>query len=45
LAEKRDKNGRWRGSSPFGSRTWSLGHPPETDRWVTLWAAVLLDEA
>jgi hypothetical protein len=42
LAGRRQKNGRWRGSSPFRRRTWpQLGGPEETGRWVTLQAAAL----
>jgi hypothetical protein len=42
LAGRRQKNGRWRGSSPFRRRTWpQLGGPEETNRWVTLQAAAL----
>jgi hypothetical protein len=43
LAERRQKNGRWRGSSPFRGRTWpQLGGPEETSRWVTLQAGGLM---
>lgn len=36
LASKRQANGRWRGASPFRSRTWkALGGPGETYRWIT----------
>jgi hypothetical protein len=43
LAERRQNNGRWRGSSPFRRRTWpQLGGPEETSRWVTLQAEVLV---
>lgn len=42
LESKRLKNGRWRGASPYRSRTWSLGSPEETSRWLTLQAATLL---
>jgi hypothetical protein len=42
LQEKRQKNGRWRGSSPYRSRTWpGMGGPEETSRWVTVQAASL----
>jgi hypothetical protein len=43
LAERQQKNGRWRGSSPFRGRTWpQLGGPEETSRWVTLQAGALM---
>jgi hypothetical protein len=42
LAGRRQKNGRWRGNSPFRGRTWpQLGGPEETSRWVTLQAGAL----
>lgn len=46
LAGKRGPNGRWRGSSPYRSRTWAaIGGPEETDRWVSLHSARLLARA
>ncbi|MCL4246898.1 MAG: hypothetical protein KJ065_01975 [Anaerolineae bacterium] len=46
LAGQRGKNGRWRGSSPYRSRTWAaLGDAEETQRWVTLQAAHILKQA
>jgi len=42
LAQRRNSAGHWRGSSPFRSRTWPLGDQEETDRWVSLQAAVIL---
>ncbi len=43
LAGGRRKNGRWRGAGPFRRRTWrGLFPPEETDRWVSLHAAVVL---
>lgn len=43
LAQKRQANGLWRGSSPYRQRTWAaLGDRAETDRWVSLQAAALL---
>jgi len=37
------KNRRWRGSSPYRSRTWrELGGREEIDRWVSLHAALIL---
>jgi len=43
LAGRRQKNGRWRGSSPFRGRTWpQLGGPEETSRWVTLQVQALI---
>jgi hypothetical protein len=45
LVGRRQKNGRWRGSSPFRRRTWpQMGGPEETSRWVTLQAGVLVGE-
>ena len=42
LAERRQKNGRWRGASPFRRRTWpQLGETEETSRWLTLQAGAL----
>lgn len=46
LRERRKKNGRWRGASPFRGRTWVvLGDRQETDRWASLHAAWVLQEA
>ncbi len=46
LEEKRMKNGRWQGSSPFRSRTWvALGDHEETNRWVSIHAAMVLRAA
>jgi len=46
LARQRRKNGRWRASSPYRSRTWAaLGAAEETQRWVTLHAARILKRA
>jgi hypothetical protein len=43
LAQQRGKNGRWRGSSPYRQRTWKeMGAGEETDRWVSLWASIIL---
>jgi len=43
LASRRAANGRWRGTSPFGSRTWpALAGREETSRWVSLQAALVL---
>ena len=45
LAE-RQTNGRWQGASPYRRRTWeSLGDREETDRWVSLQAAMILKQA
>jgi hypothetical protein len=45
LEGRRQKNGRWRGSSPFRQRTWpQMGGPQETSRWVTLQASALVGE-
>jgi len=44
LSDRQTKDGRWRGSSPFRSRTWkAMGGPEETHRWVSLHAAHILD--
>lgn len=46
LEARRQKNGRWRGSSPFRQRTWrELGGPEETSRWVSLQSAQVLQQA
>lgn len=46
LAARRQANGRWRGSSPYRTRTWpDLGDSEETDRWVSLYAASILKQA
>ena len=46
LENRRLKNGRWRGSSPFRQRTWpELADKEETDRWVSLYSAWVLDRA
>ena len=43
LASRRKANGRWRGASPFRRRTWAaLADRGETDRWVSLHAAIIL---
>lgn len=43
LADRRTKQGRWRGSNLFRSRTWPLGSAEEIDRWVSLQAARVLE--
>ncbi len=46
LAQRRQANGRWRGSSPYRTRTWrELGNSEETDRWISLSAAHILQQA
>jgi len=46
LAKRRYKNGRLRGANPFRQRTWSvLADAEETNRWVTLQAAILMKKA
>lgn len=46
LAQRRQTNGRWRGSSPYRTRTWpDLGDSEESDRWVSLYAASILKQA
>jgi hypothetical protein len=43
LAARRKPDGRWRGASPFRQRTWpALADPEETNRWVSLQAALVL---
>jgi hypothetical protein len=43
LASRRRADGTWRGASPFRQRTWpALADRDETDRWVSLHAAILL---
>ena len=42
----RGRNGRWRGRSPYRSRTWKqLGGREETERWISLQAATILRRA
>lgn len=46
LKEKRNKNGKWRGANPYGSRTWEvLRDKEETSRWVTLFSLDILNQA
>lgn len=46
LLGRRQENGRWRGASPFGSRTWrGMRDSTETSRWVSLQAAMVLKAA
>jgi hypothetical protein len=45
LAAQRQANGRWQGNSPFKGRTWRLGGAQETSRWVSLHAAIVLQQA
>jgi hypothetical protein len=46
LAGQRRPDGRWKGASPFRTRTWrEMGEPAETDRWVTLQALRILKQA
>jgi hypothetical protein len=46
LADQRGPNGRWRGSSPYGPRTWKVvGDREDTHRWVSLQAATVLHQA
>lgn len=46
LAGRRNKQGRWRGASPFRSRTTLEVAPDreETDRWVSLFAAAVIGD-
>jgi hypothetical protein len=46
LEARRAKNCRWRGRSPYRQRTWrELGDSEETNRWVSLQAALVLRAA
>lgn len=46
LEARRGRHGRWRGSSPYRQRTWAeLGDRTDTDRWVSLQAAHILQRA
>jgi hypothetical protein len=46
LEQRRGRNGRWLGSSPFRQRTWrELGDREETERWVSLQASRILYHA
>jgi hypothetical protein len=42
LRARQTSDGRWHGASPFHQRTWPLGDREETDRWVSLQAALIL---
>jgi hypothetical protein len=44
LRSRQMLNGHWRGANPFRGRTWKvLGSRDETNRWVSLHAAMVLD--
>jgi hypothetical protein len=44
LEARRGRNGRWRGSSPYRGRTWrEMGDREETDRWVSLQSALIIE--
>jgi hypothetical protein len=46
LARRRRPDGHWSGASPFRQRTWrAIGDRGETDRWVSLQAAMTLKQA
>jgi len=46
LASRRRPDGHWRGASPFRQRTWAaLANPEETNRWVSLHAAIILRQS
>jgi hypothetical protein len=46
LEQRRGKNGRWAGGSPYRGRTWKeLGDRQETNRWVSLYACRILMHA
>jgi hypothetical protein len=46
LAARSLSNGRWRGSNPWGSRTWPIADDSQdTNRWVSLHAMIVLRQA
>jgi hypothetical protein len=46
LADQRGADGRWVGESPFRKQTWGgIGNPEDTNRWVSLYAAAILQDA
>jgi hypothetical protein len=46
LVQRRNQSGQWRGASPFRQRTWRvMGDRQETDRWVSVQAAIVLKKA
>jgi hypothetical protein len=46
LAQRRGRDGRWLGTSPFRQRTWpEMGAREETTRWVSLHSARILRHA
>lgn len=46
LVSRRNKNGNWRGSSPFKQRTWrELGDNTEVNRWVSLYSAMVIQNS
>jgi len=46
LEEQQLAKGSWRGASPYGSRTWpALSGKEETSRWISLQAAMILQQA
>jgi hypothetical protein len=46
LERQRKPNGRWQGTSPFKARTWAIASDPDdTSRWVSLHAAIVLQQA
>ena len=46
LEQRRGRNGRWPGSSPYRQRTWrEMGDREETERWVSLHASRILQHA
>lgn len=46
LERQRQMNGHWRGSNPYGSRTWRIpGDTQDISRWVSLHAAIVLRQA
>jgi hypothetical protein len=46
LGARRGRDGRWQGRSPYRQHTWAtLGDHTETQRWVSLHAALILQQA
>ncbi len=45
LQDRAAANGRWRGGNPFRSRTWDVGDRNDINRWITLHATNVLNQA
>ncbi|MCA9912082.1 MAG: hypothetical protein KC496_01980 [Anaerolineae bacterium] len=46
LETKRTQKGNWQGGSPYRARTWAeIGGKEETNRWISLHAAMVLQQA